>query len=135
MNRPFILTVIALCFILQSCSKNSNIVPNVHFDSVIYLLDPKYRNKDVFTVSYLGYAGVIVCKAGNVYNAFEMYCPHDQKESCKVSRKDNTTAICNCCKTEYLIATSGEVIEGASKYSLKQYNTEYSINNYLRIWN
>ena len=133
-------------FFLLGCDKN-NIVPNIRFDVTINLADDKYAGKDSFVLvdvedyqtkikMRVGYSGVIVYKS-DTYRAFERYCPHDQQTNCIVSIKDEektTSAVCNCCKTEYLIVT-GEVIMGPSNYGLKEYKTHYYLNNLLRIWN
>ena len=145
MNFKLLLLSI-LTFFLFSCEKN-NVVPNIRFEVTINLSDPKYAGKEVFNLVdvedwwskawvRVGYSGVIVCKS-DFYRAYEKYCPHDQQITCTVSynEKENTVAICNCCKTEFLLLT-GEVIEGASNYGLKEYKTQYDIQrNLLRIWN
>ena len=135
-----------MTLLLSGCGKD-NIVPNIRFDITINLSDPKYANKNVLnlvdvedffskTTMRVGYLGVIVYKSDN-YRAFEKYCPNDQNNSCYVSIKENETtkAVCNCCKTEYLLL-SGTVVYGESKYGLKEYKTEYVVaRNLLRIWN
>ena len=143
MYYKLILSVLTL--FLLGCEKD-NVVPNIRFDVTINLSDPKYAGKDVLSLvdvedwaskarMRVGYAGVIVYKS-NIFRAFEIYCPHDQQNSCNVSIKENetTTAVCNCCNTEFL-AVTGEVMRGPSKYALKEYKTQYSVNNLLRIWN
>lgn len=135
-----------LVILLNGCEKES-IVPNIQFDVLIDLSNPKYANKEVFnlnevedwstgTMVRVGYSGVIVYKSAN-YKAFEKYCPHDKNNNCKVNIKPNETtkAVCNCCKTEFLLLT-GEVVSGESKYGLKEYKTNYNATqNLLRIWN
>ena len=144
MNYKFVLFIAAM--LLCKCGKD-NIVPNIRFDVTINLSDPKYANKDVINLvdvedyfskitMRIGYSGVIVYKSDN-YRAFEKYCPNDQKDDCKISIKENETtkAVCNCCKTEYLLLT-GTVVSGESKYGLKEYKTDYLYErNLLRIWN
>ena len=133
--------------ILQSCGKKDEVVPNVRFKVYIDLTQPQYSG-NVFSVNTLvndpisgvtmqaGISGIIVYNVGaNRYNVFERYCPHDKDNKCKVSlaQDDSERSVCNCCKTEYLNMT-GEVIEGASKYGLKQYRASRE-GNYLIISN
>jgi nitrite reductase/ring-hydroxylating ferredoxin subunit len=140
-NYVFLIMAILLC----GCKKD-NIVPNIRFEVTINLSDPQYAKKDVLILldvedyvskirTRVGYSGVLVYRSDN-YRAFERYCPHDKNDDCKVSLKENTTtAVCNCCKTEYLLLT-GAVVQGKSKYGLKEYKTEYIYDrNLLRIWN
>ena len=124
--------------ILQSCGKKDEVVPNIRFEVYIDLTQPKYSGS-VFSLNTLvddpniglmqaGISGIIVYNVGaNRYNAFERYCPHDKDNKCKVSlaQDDSERSVCNCCKTEFLNMT-GEVIEGASQYGLKQYRTSVS---------
>jgi len=142
----FKITLFLLAIFFYGCGKD-NVVPNIQFEVIIDLKDPKYSNKDVFSLVDVedlftgakiraGYSGVIVCKSAS-FIAFEKYCPHDRSSSCNVSIKsdETTKALCNCCKTEYLLFT-GEVVHGESKYGLKEYKTQHLINqNFLRIWN
>ena len=135
-----------LSLLMYGCGKE-NIVPNIKFDVLINLSDPKYANKEVLNLNEVedfnsglktrvGYSGVIVYRSVR-YVALEKYCPHDQSNSCNVSIKSNETtkAVCNCCKTEFLLLT-GEVVSGESKYGLKEYKTEHIAHlNLLRIWN
>ena len=103
---------------------------------------PDY-NKDVFSVrndrygNRVGVSGVIVYRmAFDEYHVFERYCPHDQKLTCAVDiAPGNTTAVCPCCESEFLIATQdGDVVSGPSVYSLKTYRTRMD-GNYLVIYN
>jgi len=144
MNCKIILFLLTL--LLYGCGKE-NIVPNIKFDVLINLSDPEYANKEVLDLGDVkdlntgtrvgvGYSGVIVYRSAR-YVAFEKYCPHDQSNSCKATVKKNETtkAVCNCCKTEFLLLT-GEVVLGESKYGLKEYKTELILpQNLLRIWN
>ena len=138
-NSVLILVTLILTF---GCKKDEHPVPNYRFTAYIDLMLPDF-NKDVFTVSYdrdgsrVGVSGVIVYRmAFDDYYVFERYCPHDQKLTCAVEiAKGNTTAICPCCESEFLIvAPDGDVVAGPSVYALKTYRTRMD-GNYLVIYN
>ena len=146
-KMKFIIILLFLAFFLQCCGKDDTI-PNVRFEVYINLSDPKYAGKEAFSIVDVedwqtktrvraGYLGVIVYRSG--YYAFETYCPYDKQNSCFASIKNDETtkAVCNCCKTEYLLtSSSGDVVTGPSKHGLKTYKTQYYANqNILRIWN
>lgn len=132
-NLIYISTLLTL---LSSCDKRDNPIPTVRFSVTIDLSLPDY-NKDAFELDYdyitrriVGISGVLIVRgvtSGGTegYNAFERYCPHDQKTSCKVSFDDDfTTATCPCCESQFLIATpDGDVLEGPAVYPLKTYKT------------
>ena len=137
----FLFSCIAILF-LSGCSKDEHPVPNVSFTAYIDIYLPDYAGT-VFTVNrdrygnQIGVAGVIVYRLSDVeFYAFERYCPHDQKISCKVTlAEDNSVAICNCCKSEFLVLSpSGDVVSGPSKYGLKYYKTRID-GPYLVIFN
>ena len=147
MHMIRLITILAVgVLFLQSCKKDE-VVPNVRFEICINLLQPKYSGTAFALNSVeedywgdrmqVGYSGVIVYNVGgDRYNAFERYCPHDRTDKCKVSLKNDDSAVCSCCKTEFLTMT-GEVIKnsGPSKYGLKQYKATKNSNNTLIISN
>ena len=142
MKAFIILTILFFFLLLPSCSKDDDPVPNVSFTAYIDIFLPDY-SKTVFTVNrdrygnQIGVSGVIVYRLSNSeFYAFERYCPHDQKLSCRVALDDdNSMAICPCCKSEFLVLSStGDVVSGPSRYSLKYYRTRID-GTYLVISN
>jgi nitrite reductase/ring-hydroxylating ferredoxin subunit len=141
MKNIVIILLVTLIFAL-GCKKDEHPVPNNRFTAYIDLRLPEY-NTNVFTVGYdrfgsrVGVAGVIVYRVAlDEYYVFERYCPHDQELKCAVDIADgNTTAICPCCESEFLIAAQdGDVIDGPSDYSLKTYRTRMD-GSFLVIYN
>ncbi len=141
MKNLYLFLALTLIFAI-GCKKDEHPVPNYRFTAYIDLGLPDY-NRDVFTVkndrfgNRVGVSGVIVYRMGpQEYFVFERYCPHDKKSTCVVDvAAGNTTAICPCCESEFLIAApDGDVIEGPSVYSLKTYRTHME-GNYLVIYN
>lgn len=145
MKQPFdiktncALTPLSLIYFLillslsSSCDKRNNPVPVARFSITIDLNLPDY-NKDAFILNYdpytrrvVGVSGVLIKRdlTGDGFNAFERYCPHDQKTSCKVKfDEDLSTATCPCCESQFLIASpDADVLDGPSVYPLKTYKT------------
>lgn len=141
MKNLYVFLTLTLVFAF-GCKKDEHPVPNYRFTAYIDLGLPDY-NRDVFTAyndrfgNRVGVAGVIVYRMGrDEYYVFERYCPHDKKLTCAVDiAAGNTTAICPCCESEFLIAVpDGDVIDGPSVYSLKAYRTRMD-GSYLVVYN
>lgn len=130
-----------ICFLIllclsSSCDKRNNPVPVARFSITINLDRPDYI-KESFTLNYdpythrtVGVAGVLVVRGVTSdgtegYNAFERYCPHDQKTSCKVKFDDVFIyATCPCCESQFFIGSfDGDIIKGPTDYPLKTYKT------------
>ncbi len=142
MKASSLYIAMVLIAILFGCSKDNHPVPNVSFTAYIDIQLPDYAGT-VFTINrdrngnQIGIAGVIVYRLSDMeFYAFERYCPHDQKINCRVTiGEENSTAQCNCCKSEFLILSpTGDVVSGPSAYGLKRYRTRVD-GSYLVISN
>lgn len=142
MKRLFITCFLLTFLFLFGCSKEDNPVPNVSFTAYIDILLPDYSGT-VFTINrdrygnLIGISGIIVYRLSDVeFYAFERYCPHDQKLTCKVSvGDDNSIAQCNCCQSEFLILSpTGDVVSGPAQIGLKRYKTRIE-GSYLVVYN
>lgn len=127
---------VTLLFLLSACDKRDNPVPTARFTVTINLSLPDY-NKEYFILNYdpynhrtIGISGILIVRGATNdgtqgYNAFERFCPHDQKISCKVNFDDDfTTATCPCCESQFFIGSfDGDIIKGPTDYPLKTYKT------------
>lgn len=147
-SRIYVITatiLTLLLFILPGCSKDKkNIIPNIRFNVIINLDDPRYSGKNLFELFYVdgygiaGLKGVIVYRYDrDRYLAFDMVCPNEGDALVKVIRnKDSETYSCPTCKSKYHVNVEYGIVEGVSKYPLKMYNTSYNeTTNYLSIYN
>ena len=141
--------------LLFSCSESENdIIPDVYTDFTIDLLDPEFVSLSVIGVSdtidastnnwgsrSAGFDGngIIVYSGPDNYFAYDRTCPHDYSAnglSIKV-KVDGGTGIAECplCNTKYYLSTYGTPISGPGKFSLKNYNTSFDGDRYVRVWN
>ncbi len=139
--RFFLVVTITILF-LFGCSKEDDPIPNVSFTAYIDIRLPDYSGS-VFTVnrdSYghlIGVSGIIVYRISDVeFYAFERYCPHDKKLTCRVTvGEENSIAQCSCCQSEFLILSpTGDVVSGPAKSGLKVYRTRME-GDYLVVYN
>lgn len=128
--------------LLQGCSDDDNPVPNVSFTAYIDIHLPDYSGV-VFTVNrdrygnQIGVSGIIVYRLSEMeFYAFERYCPHDKKLTCRVTvGNENSMARCSCCQSEFLILSpTGDVVSGPSNWGLKRYRTRIE-GSYLVVSN
>lgn len=132
-GKAIILLLIVLIF--YSCDKNKSKIPLVVVDIWIDLTDPLYYDlQQISNYVYItgGVNGIIVYRnTADEFFAYERTCPHDP-ECGKVFVDENSFSIAIdtiCCGSEFLLMLDGAVSSGPSKFPLKKYYCEYSINN------
>ncbi len=142
----FIINILALLFIANSCTDTEDIIPTYRFTRQIDLIatDPRYTQDNpiiVHTDSYgntIGNAGVVIfLETSTRYYAFDLMCPHEKQISSLVYiEEDGINCICPTCESKFIIAyEGGGLLEGPSEWPLKKYNTEVRENGTLYIWN
>ena len=140
-------------FALSSCDKAVNdVIPDVYVDFTIDLMDPEFVNLSVIGISdtidaltnnwgyrSAGYDGngIIIYSGPDEYFAYDRTCPHDYEvNSLSIKVKiDFTVAECPVCGTKYALSAYGTPISGPGKYPLKNYNTSFDEERYVRVWN
>ena len=130
-----------LATIIVSCSKQTNIIPNVYVDQYINLSLPSYGALNIiggWTYISGGSKGIIIYRQ-NFYqfSAYDRHCTYNADNPCGKASIDSTNSFveCLCDGSQYQIY-DGLVINGPANYSLKNYRTSYdNINNILHIYN
>ncbi|MGB8492611.1 MAG: hypothetical protein WCE64_16275 [Bacteroidales bacterium] len=136
-----------------SCSRKANdVIPDVFVDFTIDLLDPEFVSLSVigssdtidsstnnWGVNSAGYDGngIIVYSGPDEYYAFDRTCPHDLSvNGLSVSvNVDFAIAVCPKCGTKYALTAYGTPLSGVGRYPLKNYNTSFEYDRYIRVWN
>ena len=74
----------------------------------------------------VGYSGIVVfCDIDNVYYAYDLCCPNEQKQDIKIIPNDIGEAVCEECGEVYnLTFGMGVPTQGISKHPLKRYNIQ-----------
>ncbi|MGQ1890186.1 Rieske (2Fe-2S) protein [Thermophagus sp. OGC60D27] len=131
LQRSFIFLLFATVTLVPSgCGENDGF-PDRQFVGYFDLTDPLYSQNIVFTArwdhygTYLGINGIVVYRQGDLYNAFDLMCPYEKKETCsvEVDPEDPAIAVCECCGSRFLLASpNGELIEGPAPHGLKKYS-------------
>jgi nitrite reductase/ring-hydroxylating ferredoxin subunit len=153
LRSGFFFVAVLSIFLFNSCNNSDNdIIPDVYVDFTIDLMDPEFVSLSVIGVSdtidsstnnwgykSAGYDGngIIIYSGPDEYFAYDRTCPYDyavNSQSIKV-KVDFTVAICPVCGTKYALSGYGTPISGAGKYPLKNYNTSFEADRYIRVWN
>ncbi len=135
-----ILFSFVLVFILSTCTKDQDVIPNIVVDVTINIHQPAYVNlTPVGGWVYVngGLKGIVVYKKGpDEYAAYERNCPYQPSNKCAVIvESSNIIAIDSCCGSRFQL-TDGIVIKGPASRGLKQYTSTYNSNNGdLHIYN
>jgi nitrite reductase/ring-hydroxylating ferredoxin subunit len=140
--------------ISASCSKKSDVIPDVYVDFTIDLNDPEFVDLNAVggsdTVNYntnnigrgaAGYAGngIIITAGVDEFYAYDRTCPHDYAVN-DLSIKINLDSInfmrasCPSCGTEYELMAFGTPASGIGNYPLKNYKTSFD-GRWIRVWN
>ncbi|MBW6496941.1 MAG: Rieske 2Fe-2S domain-containing protein [Bacteroidales bacterium] len=77
-----------------------------------------------------GYRGIVVYRwSYDEFRAFDRACPHHPYDECAIIEvEDPPIAKCHCCGSMFLLI-DGSVVQGPSKYPLKQYPTFFQYPN------
>lgn len=148
----FFIAVISF-FALYSCGKADNdVIPDAYFDITIDLMDPEFANLSYMGISdtidastknwgykSVGYDGngIVIYSGPDEYYAYDRTCPYDYAVynlSVKV-KIDVSVAVCPHCGTKYALSSYGTPVSGVGKYPLKNYNTSFDEDRYIRVWN
>jgi len=148
----FIVLIIAHTII--SCGKADNdVIPYAPVDFTIDLMDPEFVKLSVIGVSdtidattnnwgnrSAGYDGngIIIYSGPEEYYAYDRTCPHDYTVnglSVKVKIDLSAVALCPHCGTQYALSVYGTPISDPGRYPLKNYNTSFEEDRYIRVWN
>lgn len=134
------LLVASLLLLAVGCRKSEpGGVPYVAVDISVNINNPAYNALAVPSGwLYLsgGSQGLIVYRNGpSEFTALDRHCPYQTGNLCRVY-VDSSEVIARdslCCHSAFLI-TDGEVVQGPSALSLKQYSTSFN-GTTLRIYN
>ena len=123
-----IIFIFLLFPLLNSCNSDTNQLPDVLVDEVVYLATADIRLQAPGGWAYIngGIRGIIIYRLNNTeFKAYERSCPHISPNDCTFLDVDDSgiKVVCRCDKTEFLLIT-GEPLNGAS-HGLKTYNTFY----------
>ena len=118
--------------LFAGCRKtdSSNGIPYVQVNIQVYTTDPAFFNiSAVGGWEYIngGSKGILIYRSSNdEFMAYDRHCPYKPEESCSRVFVDssNIFAVDTCCGSQFVI-TTGEVTDGPSVESLKQYNTSF----------
>jgi nitrite reductase/ring-hydroxylating ferredoxin subunit len=151
--RFFLITALFV-FILTSCNKKNDVIPDTYVSFTLDLNDPLFVNLAGFGgsvtvdshtnnwgVGAAGYDGngIIICYGVEEFYAYDRTCPHDyvvNNLSVKVNidPSNSTIAVCPKCGTKYALTVGGTPASGIGRYPLKNYKTSIS-GNYVVVWN
>ncbi|HBC78917.1 MAG TPA: hypothetical protein DCZ51_09825 [Bacteroidales bacterium] len=154
-SKPELLFIVfSLTIALISCSKaNNDVIPDVFVDFTINLTDPEFVNLSFIGISdtvdastnnwgyrSAGYDGngIIIYSGPDKYYAYDRTCPYDlvaNSLSVKIKIDGSPYATCPYCGTKYSLLTYGTPISGLGKYPLKNYNTSFDEDRFIRVWN
>jgi nitrite reductase/ring-hydroxylating ferredoxin subunit len=151
--RFFFITAV-FAFIITSCNKKNDVIPDTYVSFTLDLNDPQFVNLAGFGGSVAvdshtnnwgagaaGYNGngIIICYGVEEFYAYDRTCPHDyvvNNLSVKVNidPSNSTIAVCPKCGTKYALTVGGTPASGIGRYPLKNYKTSVS-GNYVIVWN
>jgi len=147
----FFLITLALTFIIGSCNKNNDVIPDVYVDFTLDLNDPEFldlsslggsaivdEKTNNWGIRAAGYDqnGIIIYSGLDEFYAYDRTCPHDYSvsgASIKIN-VDFIKAICPSCSTSYELAAYGTPASGVGRYPLKNYKTSFD-GRFVRVWN
>lgn len=137
-----IILFFSLIVLLIACNKNkSQPVPNIPFDITIDINLPSYNALiGVGGWAYVsgGSRGIIVYrKSADEFVAFDRHSPADPEGTCPeplYPDQDNFLILIDSCNSAKFSLYDGSVIEN-SDYGLRQYQTQYTGTELLRIYN
>lgn len=141
MKLQFILIVL-ISILAGGCTKNSNHpVPSIPFDITINLTLPSYSDlQNVSGYAYVngGSRGIIVYRRGvDDFVAFDRHSPADPEGVCSqplTPDANNFLQLNDTCSGATFSLYDGSPISG-SEYGLRMYQTAWSGNETLRIFN
>jgi nitrite reductase/ring-hydroxylating ferredoxin subunit len=149
----FFSIAVIIVYNVISCSKdNTDVIPDVYLDFTLDLQDPEFAallvsgSSDTIDASTHNWGqraagfdgnGIIIYTGPDEFYAYDRTCPYDyavNNLSIRVN-VDFSQAECPHCGTKYSLAAFGSPVSGAGKYPLKNYNTGFEEERFLRVWN
>jgi nitrite reductase/ring-hydroxylating ferredoxin subunit len=150
----YFLFILALAFLLNSCNKKNDVIPDVIVDFSVSLNDPQFidlrsfgstvlidANTNNLGIRAAGYDGngIIIFSGVDEYYAYDRTCPHDyvldgSSIRVNVDPSNSLNAICPKCGTNYALSAGGTPSKGVGQYPLKNYRTSFDGLN-VRVWN
>ena len=134
--------LICFCIILlNSCTKNQNIVPYVYVDQYINISLPSYSSlNSIGGWVYItgGSKGIIIYRQSyDQFSAYDRHCTFNADNSCGKAIVDSTNSYVECpCDSSRYQLFDGLVIQGPASYSLKNYQTSFNVtSNQIHIFN
>jgi nitrite reductase/ring-hydroxylating ferredoxin subunit len=137
----------------SSCTRHNNdVIPDVFVDFTLDLENPEFAaltvpgSFDTISAATHGWGylaagyndnGIIVYSGPDDFHAYDRTCPYDFAVNSKSVKIKVTYAIAICpeCGTTYDLSAFGTPASGPGRYPLKVYNTSFTYNRYLRVWN
>jgi nitrite reductase/ring-hydroxylating ferredoxin subunit len=150
----FFLIAVTFVFILSSCNKKNDVIPDTYVNFDIDLNDVQFHDLSMFGGSIavdshtnnLGYRaagydgnGILICYGVEEYYAYDRTCPHDYvvnslSTKVNIDPSNSTLAVCPKCGTKYALTVGGTPASGVGRYPLKNYRTKF-YGNILSVWN
>ena len=132
------LTIIIVIFLIKSCDKDNNIIPNVSVDFRIQASELDGVGSAIYTQENYGVRGIIIYhKNNNEYVAFERSCSYRPNENCAVVQLNNEVnpsfLTDSCCNSSFLLE-DGTPFSGPALLPLKQYSTNFD-GTYIYVYN
>ena len=133
-----------ICFciiILNSCTKNQNIVPYIYVDQYINISLPSYSSlNSIGGWTYItgGSRGIIIYRQSyDQFSAYDRHCTFNADNPCGKATVDSTNSFVECaCDSSRYQLFDGLVIQGPASYSLKNYQTSFNVtSNQIHIYN
>lgn len=138
MRIHFIIGAIIL-ILLGSCKKDTDQIPYVPIDRIIYINTPEWINLSVtggWEYVSGGSKGLIVFRINpDEFMVYERHCPYQAEDGCRIYVNDDLVSASDssCCNTNFNLY-NGSVITGPSTFPLKSYQHTFD-GNVLRIYN
>jgi len=146
--------MIAFAFMICSCNKDNDVIPDTYVNFSLNLNDPEFINLSAFGgsvtvdsrtnnwgIAAAGYNGngIIICSGVEEYYAYDRTCPHDYTNNSlsvkvNIDPSNSMIGICPKCGTKYGLTVGGTPVEGVSRYPLKNYRTSF-VGNYVNVYN
>jgi nitrite reductase/ring-hydroxylating ferredoxin subunit len=149
----FFSIAVILVYNVISCRKdNTDVIPDVYIDFTLDLQDPEFaalllsgssdtidastRNLGSRAAGFDG-NGIIIYTGPDEFFAYDRTCPYDYAiNNLSIKVKVNfSQAECPHCGTIYSLAAFGSRLSGSGQYPLKNYNTGFEEERFLRVWN
>jgi nitrite reductase/ring-hydroxylating ferredoxin subunit len=131
----YFFVIFQLVYLFTACADERDQIPNVRVDEYLDittdLADLPVSGAKTWKG---GFKGIIIFRLEPmVFLAYERTCPYYPKDDCAVDIKDVIFAECPCCQSLFGLPYN-QLLEGPSKFPLKQYRTRI-VGDRLHIYN